>query len=141
MTFGSGSNGCLGHGNFTDISQVGVTCGPEMGSERTSGSSLLRADSGLGVGEFPGASRPISSQPAPALGQLRSHELLQRLPTCCYDCMLCMCVVRVKEMVTFREFATSNFLLAGDGAETMVGGESQMPPLPFTFLPPSSPPL
>lgn len=25
MTFGSGSNGCLGHGNFTDVSQVG--CG------------------------------------------------------------------------------------------------------------------
>lgn len=23
MTFGSGSNGCLGHGNFTDVSQVG----------------------------------------------------------------------------------------------------------------------
>lgn len=22
MTFGSGSNGCLGHGNFTDVSQV-----------------------------------------------------------------------------------------------------------------------
>lgn len=23
MTFGSGSNGCLGHGNFNDVTQVG----------------------------------------------------------------------------------------------------------------------
>jgi hypothetical protein len=33
MTFGSGSNGCLGHGSLTDISQVGVTCVLERGSE------------------------------------------------------------------------------------------------------------
>lgn len=26
MTFGSGSNGCLGHGSLNDISQVGVAC-------------------------------------------------------------------------------------------------------------------
>lgn len=25
MTFGSGSNGCLGHGNFNDVTQVHVT--------------------------------------------------------------------------------------------------------------------
>lgn len=25
MTFGSGSNGCLGHGNFNDVTQVDVT--------------------------------------------------------------------------------------------------------------------
>lgn len=31
MTFGSGSNGCLGHGSLTDISQVGVTCTLERG--------------------------------------------------------------------------------------------------------------
>lgn len=24
MTFGSGSNGCLGHGNFNDVTQVGL---------------------------------------------------------------------------------------------------------------------
>lgn len=33
MTFGSGSNGCLGHGNLTDISQVGVLHTLERGSE------------------------------------------------------------------------------------------------------------
>ena len=26
MTFGSGSNGCLGHGGLNDISQVGSAC-------------------------------------------------------------------------------------------------------------------
>lgn len=34
MTFGSGSNGCLGHGSLNDISQVGA-CVPgeeELGS-------------------------------------------------------------------------------------------------------------
>lgn len=30
MTFGSGSNGCLGHGNFTDVTQV---CGVGTGAE------------------------------------------------------------------------------------------------------------
>lgn len=29
MTFGSGSNGCLGHGNFNDVTQVRVHCSEE----------------------------------------------------------------------------------------------------------------
>lgn len=31
MTFGSGSNGCLGHGNFNDVAQVGAWEGPCRG--------------------------------------------------------------------------------------------------------------
>lgn len=53
MTFGSGSNGCLGHGSFNDISQVGVACTLGGGSGEMARSPHLRADTRAGGREIP----------------------------------------------------------------------------------------
>lgn len=45
MTFGSGSNGCLGHGSLNDISQVGVACAEEEVGEMA---RSLRAETQVG---------------------------------------------------------------------------------------------
>ena len=68
MTFGSGSNGCLGHGNLTDISQVGVLRTLERGSELQLREG--RTCSGLELG--------------------KNRKRPQWLPTCCCICALCV---------------------------------------------------
>lgn len=103
MTFGSGSNGCLGHGNLTDISQVGIMCTLERRSER----GALSRDWGQGSSQKPHV------PPAPRLhlfwvsggggGEGKYRKLPRWRPTCCCDCELgmCACAVGVKETVIF----------------------------------------
>lgn len=59
MTFGSGSNGCLGHGSLNDISQVGVACTLGGRSEEMARSPHLRVDTQVGDRGIPSNHRSL----------------------------------------------------------------------------------
>ncbi|XP_019723785.1 serine/threonine-protein kinase Nek8 isoform X1 [Hippocampus comes] len=96
MTFGSGSNGCLGHGNFNDVTQpkiveallgyelVQVSCGASHVLAMTNEREVFawgRGDNGrLGLGTQDTRNRP---QQVPLPGQLEAQRVL-----CGVDCSM-----------------------------------------------------